>query len=576
MSGRILVLDPQLVNQIAAGEVVERPASVVKELVENSLDAGAKTVACRVVQGGRELVEVVDDGEGMSPGDLQLAIRRHATSKIKSSADLARIGTLGFRGEALPSIAAVSRMCITTRRREDPAGTRLEMEGGGEPRLSDAGVPAGTSVEVKDLFFNTPARRKFLRTPATEMGHIQAWFTRLGLLRPDVHFRLEHGGRKLIDAPPASDLAQRAAVLLGREVFEHLFPVESRQDGLRIQGLISDPEHSRSNARSVFLFVNGRFVRDRLLQHAVMEGYHTVLPSGRFPVVVLRLSLDAEKVDVNVHPQKTEVRFEDTQAVHNALAVAVGEVLAKAPWISGKPSRTYKVQRTAGAREAGVRQALMRYDSSTPRINRSFSFGVQKAEELPMHEWRLVGALWDTYLLVAYADRLVVVDQHAAAERITFERMRRSLEEGRVQTQRLLVPAQVELDASAVSVLESQRERMAQVGFELEPFGPATVNVTAVPALLSQAPVKNLVRDVLDELAEVQSGAPWEKARLEVIGRMACHASVRAGQSLSEEKVRALLQQLEEIDFSGTCPHGRPVLAEFDKSEVAHWFLRSS
>jgi DNA mismatch repair protein MutL len=452
------------------------------------------------------------------------------------------------------------------------------MEGGGEPRLSDAGVPVGTSVEVKDLFFNVPARRKFLRTPATEMGHIQAWFTRLGLLRPDVHFRLEHGGRKLIDAPPASDLAQRAAVLLGREVFEHLFPVESGQDGLRIQGLISDPEHSRSNARSVFLFVNGRFVRDRLLQHAVMEGYRTVLPSGRFPVVVLRISLDAGRVDVNVHPQKTEVRFEDTQAVHNALAVAVAEVLARAPWISGKPSRTYTVQRTTGVRETGVRQALMRYDASASRVKRSFSYSVPKAEtqELPMHEWRLVGTLWDTYLLVAYADRLVVVDQHAAAERITFERMRRSLEEGRVQTQRLLVPAQVELDAGAVSVLESQRERIAQVGFELEPFGPATVNVTAVPALLSQAPVKNLVRDVLDELAEVQSGAPWEKARLEVIGRMACHASLRAGQSLSEEKVRALLQQLEEIDFSGTCPHGRPVLVEFDKSEVAHWFLRSS
>jgi DNA mismatch repair protein MutL len=578
MSGRILVLPPQLVNQIAAGEVVERPASVVKELVENSLDAGAKSVSCKVVQGGRELVEVIDDGEGMSAEDLQLAVMRHATSKIKSSEDLARIGTLGFRGEALPSIAAVSRICITTRRREDAAGTRLEMEGGGEPQLSDAGVPVGTSVAVKDLFFNVPARRKFLRTPATEMGHIQSWFTRLGLLRPDVHFRLEHGGRKLIDAPPASDLAQRAAVLLGREVFEHLFPVDSGQDGLRIEGLISDPEHSRSNARSVFLFVNGRFVRDRLLQHAVMEGYRTVLPTGRFPVVVLRLQLDAEKVDVNVHPQKTEVRFEDTQAVHNALAVAVGEVLAKAPWISGKPARTYKVHKTAEVCEAGVRQALARYNSASPRANRSFSFSAPKVpvEELPMHEWRLVGTLWDTYLLVAYAGKLVVVDQHAAAERITFERMRRSLDEGRVQTQRLLVPAQVELDAAAVSVLESQGERIAQVGFELEPFGPAIVNVTAVPALLSQAPVGSLVRDVLDELAEVGTGAPWEKARLEVIGRMACHASVRAGQSLSEEKVRALLQQLEEIDFSGTCPHGRPVLVEFDKSEVAHWFLRSS
>ena len=361
MAGRILVLPSQLVNQIAAGEVVERPASVVKELVENSLDAGARSVACRVLEGGRKLVEVVDDGEGMAAEDLRLAVMRHATSKIKSSEDLARIGTLGFRGEALPSIAAVSRICITTRRREDDAGTRLVMEGGGEPELSDAGVPVGTSVEVKDLFFNTPARRKFMRTSATEMGHIQAWFTRLGLLRPDVHFRLEHGGRKLVDAPPASDLAQRAAVLLGREVFEHLFAVDHRQDGLQIEGLISDPEHSRSNARAVFLFVNGRFVRDRLLQHAVMEGYRTVLPTGRFPVVALKLLLEPESVDVNVHPQKTEVRFADTQAIHHACAVAVAEVLAKAPWVrGGKPARTYLVPRTAPVRASGVGQGQAR------------------------------------------------------------------------------------------------------------------------------------------------------------------------------------------------------------------------
>jgi DNA mismatch repair protein MutL len=576
MSGRIFVLPPELVNQIAAGEVVERPASVVKELIENSLDAGAHSVFCRVEEGGRRLVRTVDDGEGMSPEDLQLAVMRHATSKIKSSEDLSRIGTLGFRGEALPSIAAVSRLLLTTRRREEQAGTRLQLAGGGKPEVSTVGAPVGTDVEVRDLFFNTPARRKFLRTSATEMGHIQAWFTRLGLLRPEVHFRLEHGGRMLCDAPPAPDLAQRAAVLLGREVFEHLFEVAYRQDGLGIQGLVSSPEHSRSNARWIFLFVNGRFVRDRLLLHAVMEGYRTVLPPGRFPVVILQLQMDPEKVDVNVHPQKTEVRFEDTQEIHRAFTVAVAEVLAKAPWVRGKPSRTYVVHK-APERAAGVREALARYNASASRGTRSFSWTPQEPsrEELPMHEWRLVGTLWDTYLLVAHGDRLVVVDQHAAAERIAFERMRRSLDAGRVQVQRLLVPEQIELDAGAVLVFQSQRERIVQVGFEMEPFGPAVVNVTAVPALLTEAPLKTLVRDVLDELSDVGPGAPWEKARLEVIGRMACHASVRAGQSLSGEKVRALLMQLEEIDFAGTCPHGRPVLAEFDKSEVARWFLRT-
>ncbi len=288
MSARIQVLPSQLIDKIAAGEVVERPASVVKELVENALDASASRVVIRVEEGGRALVRVTDDGEGMGPDDLRLAVVRHATSKIRMLDDLLRIDSFGFRGEALPSIAAVSKMRIMTRRRSDEAGSLLVVEGGGRPVISDVGAAAGTDISVSELFFNTPARRKFLRAPATEMGHISVWITHLGLARPGVHLRLEHNGRKVIEAPGNEDLAQRAAALLGREAFEHLHPVEHEEPGLRLHGLVSAPTYSRPNTRGIHLFVNGRFVRDRLLQYAVMEGYRTLLPQKRFPVPASR------------------------------------------------------------------------------------------------------------------------------------------------------------------------------------------------------------------------------------------------------------------------------------------------
>ena len=631
MADLIHILPSALIDQIAAGEVVERPASVVKELVENSLDAGAARVTCRVEQGGRSLVRVTDDGAGMSRGDALLAVRRHATSKIASADDLARIATLGFRGEALPSIAAVSRLRILTRRAEDPAGTLVLVEAGGAPEASDAASPAGCEVEVRDLFFNTPARRKFLRTQATELGHIQAWMGRLALVCPAVHLRLEHGGRTLLDAPATGDAAQRAAAILGREVFEHLHPVAYREEGIEVGGLACDPEHSRPNARAVQLFVNGRYVRDRMLQHAVMDAYRTVLPAGRYPTVLLKIEMDPALVDVNVHPQKTEVRFGDTRLIHRVVQTAVAEVLAAAPWM--RKGRTYRLGSGGGLAEDGspgsggrqehgrarqVREALGRYQrfrqgegSREPWRSPGFSgartgsvpgtttpqrgetaqapgqtapapgaldvpedFGAGKTE-LPLSQWRLVGTLWNTYLLLASSGRLVVVDQHAAAERITFERLRAGFVAGRVESQRLLVPAQLEVGGDAEAVCAEHRARLEQVGFEIEPFGPGVVKVAAVPALLSRAQVAPLVRDVLDELAERAEASPWEAACLEVLGRMACHGSVRAGQVLSEQEIRALLAQLERIDYAGTCPHGRPVLVSFPRPGVERWFHRT-
>ncbi len=585
----IQVLSSELIDRIAAGEVVERPASVVKELVENSLDAGAGRVTIDVEEGGRSLIEVADDGRGMSRTDLELAVARHATSKIKIVADLERIATLGFRGEALSSIAAVSRLRITTRRKEDAAGVSLAVEGGRRVELAELGAPVGTQVAVSDLFFNTPARRKFLRALSTELGHIQAWVTRLALARADVQFVLQHGRRRLIDAPAAADLTQRAAAVLGREVFEHLHPLDYSQDDLTIAGLVSAPDLSRANPKGIYFFINGRFVRDRLLQHALMAGYQTVLPHGRFPVAVLKIELDPTAIDVNVHPQKTEVRFGDTRVVHHAVSAAVASVMACAPWL--KNARSYIIRGSDGAdkgvgnpRAGQVREALSRYAATgqthwsttrkSPPVGLPFDL-TAPAQEVPLSSYNLVGTLWDTYLLLSSPAGLFAVDQHAAAERITFERLRLQADSARVASQRLLVPVQLELDAGAVARSQEQRGRILALGFEVEKFGETTLNITAVPALLASASPAALLADVLDELATSDSSLAWESARLEVLGRMACHSSLRAGRSVSETEIRALLEQLERIDFAGTCPHGRPVMARFSKTEVERWFQRT-
>ncbi|MBW2701805.1 MAG: DNA mismatch repair endonuclease MutL [Deltaproteobacteria bacterium] len=594
MSTRIQVLPTTLIDQIAAGEVVERPASVVKELVENSLDAGATRIICQVEEGGKGLVRVTDDGEGMGREDLALCVVRHATSKIRQFEDLQRIVSLGFRGEAMPSIAAVSRFSISTRRAEDEIGSRLMMEGGSSPVIEEVGVAVGTTVEVRDLFYNVPARQKFLRTPATEMGHISAWVTRLGLIRPDVHLRLEHNGRKMIDAPATKDLGQRTAALLGREVFEHLMPVEYAEEGLRIVGLLSEAAGARSNTRGIHIFVNGRYVRDRLLQYALMDGCRTMLPHGRFPVAVLHMEISPEELDVNVHPQKTEVRFADARRVQRALRLAVAGVMASSPFDGMdqdvQPARSYTLH-SSGPRKSSVREALGSYMAKTtgsylPKSGSLFvpparawpetQSGAEKiATDRPLRDLAIVAQLWRTYILLADQDRFVLMDQHAAHERITFERLRKNMEQGEVRSQRLLVPVQMEADAAMEAVVLEQRERLLSMGFEIEPFGERTLSVKALPSLLIQSPAVQLVRDVLDDLAESDRQASWEERRIDVLSRMACHSSVRAGKDMGEAEIRALLEQVEKIDFGTRCPHGRPVLRAFSRGEVENWFERS-
>ena len=602
-SKRIEVLTSQLIDQIAAGEVVERPASVVKELVENALDAGASRIVIQIEEGGQALVRVTDDGQGMSRADLVLSVVRHATSKLRRFEDLQAIRSLGFRGEALPSIAAVSRLRMATRQREDDSGSLLILEGGAKARVEDCGTAAGTDVQVRDLFYNTPARRKFLRTAATEMGHISAWVTHLGLARREVHLRLTHNGRKVIDAPGNPDLAQRVAALLGRDVFEHLHPISGQQPGIQVEGLVSAPTYSRPNTRGIHLFVNGRFVRDRSLQYAIMDGYRTVLPERRFPLVVVNLELDPGLVDVNVHPQKTEVRFADTRQVQSVLRRAIGTTLADSPWVdfgsqamAEAPARSYRLAAGQGEsaspeaeqRAERVRLALGRFAHSQTGLSLGRPVyrgsgdvatggtgdGDAQTGELPLSQWRIAGTIWNTYIALYDKRRLIFVDQHAAHERVTFEGLRASVDGDGVRSQRLLVPVQMELEPSLLAVVEADGSRLFSIGFEIEIFGPGVVMVSAVPALLSNAPVVELVRDALDELAESERLGAWEDRRIAVLSRMACHGSVRAGQALSEPEIRSLLEQLEGIDFAGLCPHGRPVLVEFGRGEVEHWFHR--
>lgn len=607
MTAKIQVLPSSLIDQIAAGEVVERPASVVKELVENALDANASSIKIQVKDGGKSLIRVTDDGDGMSRDDLRMCVVRHATSKIRTMDDMEFISTLGFRGEALPSIAAVCSLVITSRQRQDDVGSRLAIRAGEEAELSDAGAPAGTDVEVRDLFFNTPARLKFLRTPATEMSHVSAWITHLGLMRPDVHFTLLNNGRKVLDAPSHVDLSQRVSSLLGRASFEHLHEFEVDDPGVHISGLVSDPGHSRPNTKGIHLFVNGRFVRDRLLQYAVMDAYRTVLPERRFPLVVAKLELDPELVDVNVHPQKIEVRFSDSRRIQRALTSGIVQVLSKSPWmdfgqtLSQKPSPPYLLKHDDSSwpgagetpRESGLRKALTDFSTSHRGFVPSTSFrpprfvddadglsdkteetGFFSHNQRPLHELQLLGTLWNTYIVLCDEERMVFIDQHAAHERITFEKLKDDEQSHGVRSQRLLVPVQLQIEPELMHVAEAESAKLLSTGLELEPFGPGVLSVKAVPELLINAPVAELVRDTLSELMETRQLASWETRRLAIFSRMACHGSVRAGKRMSEDEIRALLTKMEQVNFGGLCPHGRPVMVEFRRSEVEHWFHR--
>jgi DNA mismatch repair protein MutL len=599
---RIHVLPPGLVNQIAAGEVVERPASVVKELVENALDAGARSIAVDVEEGGLSLIRVADDGSGMDREDALLALERHATSKLRDAEGLAAIATMGFRGEAVPAIASVSRFRIETAAGEDGHGTRIDVEGGHVAPAESVGRQRGTTVEVRDLFFNTPARRKFMRSPPAEAGHVTEAIVRLALARSDVSFTLRSGGRLALGARAGEPLGDRAVHALGREAHRHLVAVDGERGGVRVHGVVSSPDHSEATARAVYLFVNGRWVRDRSAAHAVLRAFAGTLPAGRHPAAVLFVDLPLGRVDVNVHPQKHEVRFADPREVQDAIFHAVAGALRTAPWLGRARAGAPAAPGAAGDGGAGavpppdadlaaepVADVLAWARAARPPEGSGatfphaapvggtalLAFPVRPAEDVPARpagyfgSLRYVGQHARTYLLCeAPGGGLVVIDQHASHERLLFQRLREAFAARQVSVQPFLLPQVVTVPPAAARALEGAVADLRRLGLDVEPFGGDAFAVKGAPAALGGVDLAALLADLAAQLAEVERGSALDDAFHDLLATMACHAAVRANQELSQEEARALLDGLDAIDFKARCPHGRPVVFELPLAEL--------
>ncbi len=566
-----------LVSQIAAGEVVERPASVVKELCENSIDAGAAHVQVELSAGGTRLVLVGDDGAGMEPEDARLSIERHATSKLADAAGLSAIATLGFRGEALAAIASVSRFTLTTRPPGALAATRVRVEGTGDPRVEEAGAPEGTRVEVADLFFATPARRKFLKRAATEAGHCVETVLRLALCHPEVGFALTSDGRRVVTTAPGAPLRERVALALGREVHDSLVELSGLSGRVQVTGYCAPPDQSRPNGRDVLIFVNGRAVRDRALAQAVFRAYASLLPPGRFPVAAILVALPLEEVDVNVHPQKLEVRFADPRAVFEAVSRTVAQALRPAPWLAKAapppppPARREVRGAAPVVREAGLADAGWLSPSfPMERSHLGASPGAPPSEPRGyFSSLRVLGQLAGTYVVCeGGGGALVVLDQHAAHERVLFERLREARRGKALSSQRLLLPAVVELSPRTAEALGARRDRLAEFGFEAEPFGGQSWSIAAVPALLAHAVPGPLFAELADGLVHFEDAGAAEDAVNDLLATMACHAAVRAHDPLSADELRALLSALDGIDFKVRCPHGRPVVTEIPLADL--------
>ncbi len=650
LHSKIRVLPPSLADLIAAGEVVERPASVVKELCENAIDASATRITVEAEDGGVELIRVIDNGCGMNPEDAVLSLRRHATSKIVTARDLETINTLGFRGEALPSIASVSRLEIVTRPKEQDAGARIETSASGEPAVSAAGCAPGTIVSVKTLFYNVPARKKFLKKAETEEGHIQETLIRIALTRPDIGFRLVLNGRQALDLPVHPDLQTRSEAVLSRRAKGRLYPGRFALDETRVTVLTAAPSAAVGTSRWCYLFVNGRFVRDRMLLRSLVSGYGHSLASGRYPVAVAHIELPPDLVDVNVHPQKTEVRFVRPSQAAAAVHKALSETVSAAPWsiaartyvlgknnkggeepgnaytgeepdvqgerrdsgspfreraakamqetfadysrspssFHGRGSRAQSSSRTERENEAPPRawfetrrQNVLSGEAEEPAVCRSLAIASKRLGPLVY-----LGQALKTFLVFEGNEGLVLLDQHAAHERINYNRIIKTLSSGNLPGQRLLAPERIELSPEALETMEEQGEEIRRLGFEAEPFGGGSVALKAVPVTLSEAGADGggAFLDLLDEMVALggKSSSAGDDdmergcSRIETLAAsLACHASIRAGQALEAAEVTRLLKDMDEADPWDHCPHGRPVILHLSENELRRRFGRS-
>ncbi len=588
-------LSSLIANQIAAGEVVERPASVVKELLENSLDAQAETIDIDIEQGGVALIRIRDDGFGIRPDELSLALNRHATSKIRNLDDLERINSLGFRGEALASIASISRLTLRSRFYNNDRGHCIHLDGQEKPSaLEPIAHPIGTTLEIRDLFYNTPARRKFLRTEKTEFGHIHETIKRIALSRFDVKFKLTHNHKTLMyfkQATNENEQLQRVASLCGPEFIEHVLNINELSGGLQLSGWITQPTYSRSQPDMQYFFVNGRIIRDKLVNHALRQAYEDVLYTGRHPSYVLYLKIDPREMDVNVHPTKSEVRFAESGQVHDFLTQVIEKRLANTspshvsrpslpqPPLKPQPIFYSKNEDSKGEKPSptAIHETIQTYLALQVPPTESVPERPIEPEKattaIPALGYALA-QLQGVYILAENADGLVLVDMHAAHERITYERMKSSVQTNNLEAQGLLVPVSIPVSEREADVAEQEIELFQQLGFEISRAGPEMLIVRQVPILLADANVPMLVRDVLADLIRFGVSARLQENMQDILGTLACHTSVRANRQLSLSEMNALLRDMEKTERSNQCNHGRPTWTQLSMKELDGLFLR--
>ena len=650
--GRIHVLPEHVANKIAAGEVVERPASVVKELLENCLDAGSTRIKIQIEAGGKKLIQITDNGCGMMRDDALLAFERHATSKIKNAEDLLTVATLGFRGEALPSIASVSRLHLETRAAEEPAGTVVEINGGKIFRVEEAGLPEGTSITVRDLFFNTPARKKFLKSESTELSHIASLVTHYALAHPDKQFELHSATNAMLVAPPVVGCSERIYQVFGKDTLDQLLPVaamqplahiglpqpppwrrEAEEDAgprdpgeLRVHGFVSKPEIQKLNRNSIYVFVNGRLIRDRLIQHALTDAYRNILPPTIYPVVLLFLELPTAEVDVNVHPSKTEVRFRQQTVMHDFVRDSVRAALMKArpvpqftTAINAHPTAGPAL--TPGAHPPGADvgwRAL--YEPATggrfelqapvpPPITQRFQFdagisveanaGVALArapEVIPgdactapipdqpeemtsdlapaLASLKPLGQIRESFILAVNHEGLWIVDQHVAHERVLFERVLRQRAAQEVESQRLLMPLILELTPAQQAVFTEISDELAGNGFEAEPFGTRSIAIKIAPAGIEASDIEHMLHELLDQISLEEQKLNMATVRARIAASIACHAAIKVNMPLEQNKMEWLLAELAKTDCPMCCPHGRPVVLRYSLKDIQKAFKR--
>ncbi len=586
-----------LINQIAAGEVVERPASVVKELVENALDAGAQRIDIDLEEGGVRLIRIRDDGGGIAPEQLPLAVSRHATSKIASIDDLESVATLGFRGEALPSVASVSRFRLVSRARDAQHGAELRIDGGSLGEVVPQAHPQGTTVEVRDLFYNVPARRKFLRAERTELAHIEDWLRTLALARPDVELRVTHNGKPSRRWKGEGDLLSelRLHEALGEDFARNVLRVDHSAAGMRLHGWIAQPAYNRASTDQQYLYVNGRSVRDRNVAHAVRQAYSDVLFHGRHPAYVLFLELDPRGVDVNVHPAKHEVRFRESRLVHEFVYRALHQALAETRAGNGQTvsgantgaaAQAWPLPQVPQQQPMGLRvsDAPAAYAALyAPRGGAAVMPSAPLAAMAAIPEDALGGMpplgfaiaqLHGIYILAENAEGLIVVDMHAAHERIGYEALKMAHDGAGLRTQPLLVPSRLAVSEREADVAEREAQTLLELGFEVQRSGPQSLLLRSVPALLAHGDAEALLRDVLTDLREHGSTRRVAETRDALLATMACHGAVRANRRLSIPEMNALLRDMEITERSGQCNHGRPTWTTFNLAEIDKWFLR--